>query len=144
LEMWKGDALVLIENNAGKASNLGTTFEELAKIRQLVNNPDKIGFCLDTCHLFASGVWSGENWDEVYKNAKSLEIFDALRAVHVNNSVFPSGSKRDQHADLHDGCIPIERLAELLSLLKSLGLPMILETPTTTKSEIKVLRELIN
>ena len=61
LSQWDGDCLILLENNAGTKGALGTTFEELVQIRNLCDYPEKIGFCLDTCHAFASGLWTGGN-----------------------------------------------------------------------------------
>ncbi|MGV3488581.1 MAG: TIM barrel protein [Tuberibacillus sp.] len=72
LSRWNGNSLILIENNAGKGDQLGLTLEELVKIRQLTEYPEKVGFCFDTCHAFGAGLWAGENWKEVMDNGKEL------------------------------------------------------------------------
>ena len=80
---WNGAAKLLIENQAGDHAPMGMTFEELVQIRRLCAYPDKIGYCLDTCHLFASGVWDGRNEAEWAARARELGYFDHLTAVHV-------------------------------------------------------------
>lgn len=147
LSKWDGDTLLLIENNAGKGGTMGTTIEELVQVRQLTDSPEKIGFCLDTCHAFASGLWTGKNWEGVERKGEELGYFKHLRAIHLNNSKYPSGSMRDRHANIHNGQIKVEQMKELLrsSLLKEV--PMILETPSssdyTHKDEIAYLHKLI-
>lgn len=61
LGQWEGNCKILLENSAGKPGSIGTTLEELVMVRNLCDQPEKIGFCLDTCHTFASGLWNGEN-----------------------------------------------------------------------------------
>lgn len=147
LSKWDGDTLLLIENNAGKGGTMGTTIEELVQVHQLTDSPEKIGFCLDTCHAFASGLWTGQNWEDVERKGEELGYFKHLRAIHLNNSMYPSGSMRDRHANIHNGQIKVEQMKELLrsSLLKEV--PMILETPSssdyTHKDEIAYLHKLI-
>lgn len=133
LQEWNGNTLLLIENNAGKSGPMGTTLEELTQVRKLVNEPEKIGFCLDTCHLFASGVWDGDNWDEVEQKGRELDFFSNVKAVHFNNSKYPSGSMKDRHANIRDGCIPIESFHPMIASPFLSEIPFILETP---RSEI--------
>ncbi|HET7580176.1 MAG TPA: deoxyribonuclease IV [Bacillales bacterium] len=147
LEEWKGNSLVLIENTAGKGSELGTTMEELIKIRQLASHPVKIGFCLDTCHAFASGVWSGDNWNEVMNKGKKIGYFDHLKAIHLNNSMFETGSRRDRHANIPSGEIEVDQMKEFLTSSVVKNLPMILETPAsesfTHGNEIAYVKRLV-
>jgi len=126
---WQGGAMLLIENNAGQGSRMGTTLEELVQIRALAERPEMIGFCLDTCHLFASGVWDGRNWPEVAKRARGLGYFQHLRAIHLNDSVYPTRSFRDRHANIGRGEIGEAALMELLRTEEIRGLPIVLETP---------------
>lgn len=100
LGTWEGKAKLFIENNAGKAHAMGTRLEELVQIRNLSSYPEKIGFCFDTCHAFASGLWDGHNWDVVLKKGMDLGYFDHLDVIHFNNSKFPSGSGLDRHANI--------------------------------------------
>lgn len=131
LENWKGKALLLIENNAGQGGKMGTTLEELVQVHQLTNFPEKIGFCLDTCHLFASGIWNGQNWSDVVGKGEELGYVKNLKAIHLNDSKFPSGSFRDRHANVGKGHIGEKGMIELLNSFFLKEIPTILETPTS-------------
>jgi deoxyribonuclease IV len=146
LSQWNGDCLLLIENNAGTKGALGTTFEELVQIRNLAEYPKKIGFCLDTCHMFASGLWTGENTDEFFAKGQELDYFEHLRIIHLNNSKYPTGSKKDRHANIfQNGLIREGFLKDIVtsSILKHT--PFVLETPDdegiTHKEEISLLNK---
>lgn len=147
LAQWSGKSLLLIENTAGKGSELGTTLEELVKIRQLCDHPQKIGFCFDTCHAFASGLWTGGNWQEVMERGQELGYFNHLKAIHLNNSMYESGSHRDRHANIQNGKITVEQMKELITSPAMKNVPMILETPAseqfTHRHEIVYLERLI-
>ena len=109
---------------------MGMTMEELAQIRSLCADKDKIGFCLDTCHLFASGVWRGEQEAEWLSKAESLDIMQHVAAIHLNDSVYGCGEKRDRHAVLGEGTIGEQGLQWLLSHPWLRDVPFILETPS--------------
>ncbi|MEH7076931.1 deoxyribonuclease IV [Neobacillus drentensis] len=147
LSQWEGDCLILLENNAGTKGALGTTLEELVQIRNLCDYPEKIGFCLDTCHAFASGLWTGENTDELIENGESFGYFEQLKAIHLNNSKYPTGSKKDRHANIFhtNGLIPADQLKNLITSNVFNGIPLVLETPDdegmTHKQEIEQLKE---
>jgi len=147
LAQWKGKSLLLIENTAGKGSELGTTLEELVKVRQLTDYPEKIGYCFDTCHAFASGLWSGYNWQKVMKKGRELGYFDDLKAIHLNNSMYESGSHRDRHANIPKGKIEVNQMKQFITSTPIKNLPMILETPAsdqfTHQDEITYLERLI-
>jgi deoxyribonuclease-4 len=130
LGRWEGQALILLENNAGQGGRMGTTLEELSEVRSLLAHPEKIGFCLDTCHAFASGMWTGKNWPQVAEKARGMGYLPHLRAVHLNDSRYPSASRRDRHANIGHGEIGVEALVELLQTPEVSELPVILETPT--------------
>jgi len=146
LRDWEGRAKLLIENQAGEGTSIGATFEELASVRQLSAFPERIGFCLDTCHLFASGVWNGDNWGELLETGRRLGYFDRLMALHLNDSVYGSGSRRDRHANVGAGRIGAEALAEALRTPEIAALPVVLETPTPSgsshRTEIEYVRTL--
>ncbi|HEX7056449.1 MAG TPA: deoxyribonuclease IV [Bacilli bacterium] len=129
LSAHRGQTLILLENQAGGGTPMGTTPEEMMQIRKLCANPDRVAFCLDTCHLFASGVWTGTNWNEVARRGERLGFFAHVRAVHLNDSLFPSGSLRDRHARIGKGCIPADGWRSCLRYLDGLQVPCILETP---------------
>lgn len=145
LENWQGKALILIENNAGSGTNMGITLEEMVQVRKLTDYPEKVGFCLDTCHAYASGLWNGDNWDEVSKKGSELDYFQHLKAIHINNSKYPSGKRKDRHANLKDGFISKVQWANFLSSPVIKNIPLILETPDhekyTHEHEIKILKE---
>ncbi|WP_274362230.1 deoxyribonuclease IV [Paenibacillus thermotolerans] len=148
LRGYEGSALLLIENQAGEGTSIGTTLEELASIRQLSEFPEKIGFCLDTCHLFASGVWNGGNLGELVQRGRELGYFEQLRALHLNDSVYPSGSRRDRHANIGGGHIGADALAEVLRTEEIRSIPVVLETPvppgSSHQEEISFVRTLAN
>lgn len=144
LSGWSGKALFLLENQAGEGSAMGTTLEELVQVRKLADEPDKIGFCLDTCHLFASGVWrSGETarWME-----KGLELgfFDHLKAIHLNDSAYPGGSCKDRHSNIGQGYMGWEEFRSFFTRLGDRKLPVVLETGSgpdgTHRGEIQSVR----
>lgn len=145
LEEWDGNALILIENNAGAGTNMGITLEEMVQVRKLSQYPEKIGFCFDTCHAFASGLWNGDNWDEVVKKGIELDYFQHLKAIHINNSKYPTGKRKDRHANLKDGYITETQWATFLNSNIIKGIPLILETPNdenfSHQEEIQILKE---
>lgn len=147
LSQWDGDCLILLENNAGTKGALGTTFEELVQIRNLCDYPEKIGFCLDTCHAFASGLWTGENSGDLLEKGESLGYYAELKAIHLNNSKYPTGSKKDRHANIFhtNGLIQAQQLMELITSPVFKGIPLVLETPDdegmTHREEIEMLKQ---
>ncbi|MEJ8545354.1 deoxyribonuclease IV [Brevibacillus borstelensis] len=146
LHDWRGEAKILLENNAGQGSRMGTTIEELVQVRSLLAAPDRVGFCLDTCHAFASGLWRGSNWKEVAAHMRSSGYFSSLAAVHLNDSVYPSGSFRDRHAPVGRGEIGLEAFSEFLQTPELAEVPIILETPAPAigghREEILLVRKL--
>ncbi|GIP32654.1 deoxyribonuclease IV [Paenibacillus sp. J2TS4] len=147
LKDWTGKAKLLIENQAGEGAAMGTTLEELVQIRKLADHPDKIGFCLDTCHAFASGLWNGRNWPELVERGGELGYFDQLQVVHLNDSVYPSGSRKDRHANFGQGKIGEDHLLEFLLSPPIRTVPVILETAAgsdhTHREEIKYIIEAV-
>ncbi|WEG10840.1 deoxyribonuclease IV [Pullulanibacillus sp. KACC 23026] len=130
---WEGRSLILIENMAGKGDQLGMTMEELIKIRELTNYPEKIGFCLDTCHAFASDLWNGRNWNAFVDKGRELGFIEQVKAIHFNNSFYPNGSRKDRHSPIVKGEIHAEAMKEILLHAEFADVPFILETPNTEK-----------
>jgi deoxyribonuclease-4 len=126
---WTGGALLLIENQAGDHGPMGTTPEESAQIRALCERPEAVGFCLDTCHLLASGEWSVGGWDAFSKRCRRSGYWEALKAVHANDSRYPPGSARDRHAPIGEGWIGERGFRELLAAPELRRVPFVLETP---------------
>ncbi|MEW9053852.1 MAG: deoxyribonuclease IV [Neobacillus sp.] len=146
LEQWYGKCFLLIENNAGTKGALGTTFEELVQIRSLCDYPEKIGFCLDTCHAFASGLWTGENTKEFFHKGQELHYFEHLKIIHLNNSKYPTGSRKDRHANIfQNGLIKDRQMDEFVTSSIIKEIPFVLETPddegVTHQEEIIMLHE---
>lgn len=146
LNDWDGDCKILLENNAGRPGSMGTTIEELVQVRNLCEHPEKIGFTLDTCHAFASGLWTGKNWDELEEKGTELGYFQHLTAVHLNNSRYASGEGKDRHANIfHNGHITEEQFTKLVLSPVMKNVPFVLETPSeygiTHGEEIKELYE---
>jgi len=142
---WRGKARILLENMAGDHGPFGVTPEELAQVRRLCDEPEKIGFCLDTCHLYASGQWQPGAWQAFAERAHAAGYWEALAAVHLNDSRYPCGSRKDRHAAVGEGCVGRENFVELLSTPEILRVPLILETPAalgkTHAQQIRLVRE---
>jgi deoxyribonuclease-4 len=133
LQAWDGSALVLIENQAGEHARMGITLEELVGIRSLCRKPESVGFCLDTCHAFASGLWRGDDWAELEQKGKEIGYFERLKAVHLNDSVYPYRSYKDRHANIGKGEIGAESFRELLRSPFVRDIPVVLETPVSDR-----------
>jgi deoxyribonuclease-4 len=129
LEACTGETLILMENSAGAGGTIGRSIEELATIHERLDGHPKLGVCLDSCHLWVSGV---DVTDPVALDACLGELDSAiglerLRALHVNDAAAPLGSNRDRHANILEGELG-ERLGVFLSNSRLEGLPAVLET----------------
>lgn len=131
LEQWEGECLLLLENVAGIPGTMGTTMEELVQIRSLCRFPEKIGYCFDTCHAYASNVWTGDNVEEFVQKGEELGYFNDLKAIHLNNSKYPVRSGKDRHANIFEnGHIKAEQFEMFITLPMFKEIPFILETPS--------------
>ena len=120
---------VLLETMAGKGSEVGGRFEQLRAIIDRVQLRDRIGVCLDTCHVWDAGYDIAGDLDGVLAEFDRVIGLERLHAVHLNNSLNPCGSHKDRHAKLRDGCIPPEALVRVTQHPALAALPFILETP---------------
>ena len=124
---------LLLEDTAGAGQTIGRTFEELAQLIEGVadGHRDRIGVCLDCCHLLASGydVSDSARLSAVVDDFEATVGLERLRCLHVNDSQTPLGSNRDRHANLGDGELGREGIAAFLSEPRFEGLPALLETP---------------
>ena len=121
---------LLLENSAGAGSTIGRSLDELAKLVDALGRHPQLGICLDSCHLFVSGVDVGEP-DEVAATIAELDErigLDRLRALHVNDAAAPLGSNRDRHANVLEGELG-ERLGAFLAHPAVQSLPAVMETP---------------
>jgi deoxyribonuclease-4 len=126
---------VLIEQMAGHKGILGHDFDEIHALTEAAGGGDRVGLCLDSCHLFVSGydIRTAEGITGVLDEADSKVGLERLKALHINDSLVPFGSKRDRHADLGKGEIGEESLALFLSEPRFEGLTATLETPGKDK-----------
>lgn len=135
---------VLLETMSGKGTEIGARFEELKQIRDGVHAPERIGICLDTCHVFSAGYDIVENLDGVLEEFDKVLGLDLLKAIHLNDSMMPFDSHKDRHAALGEGEIGLEAILRVLQHPKLQGIPIYLETPFNEdghKEEIKMLKE---
>lgn len=135
---------VLLETMAGKGSEVGCSFEELAAILDKVQLQDKMGVCLDTCHIFDAGYDIVNSLDEVLTSFDKLIGFGRLKAIHLNDSLNTLGSRKDRHACIGAGNIGLEALTAVINHPALKNLPFYLETPNELPgyaAEIKLLRE---
>lgn len=135
---------VLLETMAGKGTEVGRTFEELREILDRVELNDKMGVCLDTCHVWDGGYDIVNDLDDVLNELDRVIGLDRLKAVHFNDSMNDCGSHKDRHAKIGEGKIGAEamRRVALHPLLE--GRPFILETPNDDEGyrrEIQMVRE---
>ena len=136
---------VLLETMAGKGSEIGGRFEELRAILDRVELADKVGVCLDTCHVSDGGYDIAGDLDGVLTEFDRVIGLDRLKAVHLNDSKNPAGSHKDRHACIGDGTIGTEALARVVRHPALRGLPFCLETPNELPGyarEIALMRQL--
>lgn len=136
--------VILLETMAGKGSEIGGRFEELRAIIDGVDIKEKIGVCMDTCHISDAGYDIVNDLDGVLDEFDRVVGLEKLHALHINDSLNPTGSHKDRHAKIGEGCIGFEAIAAFVNHPKLKGLPCILETPNELDGyarEIAMLRE---
>lgn len=135
---------VLLEIMAGKGSEVGSHFQELRAIMDLVEKRDKLGICLDTCHVWDGGYDIVNDLDGVLTEFDRIIGLDHLKAIHLNDSLNPLGSHKDRHARIGEGQIGLDALVRVIRHPALEGKPFILETPNDDEGwtrEIALLRE---
>ena len=135
---------VLLETMTGKGTEIGAEFEHLRANRDGVRHPERIGICLDTCHVFAAGYDIVGNLDGVLEEFDRVIGLDLLKAVHFNDSMMPFGSHKDRHATIGSGEIGLEPLLRVMRHPALKELPFYLETPLEDaehKKEIEMIRQ---
>ena len=136
--------MVLLETMSGKGTEIGARFEELKTIRDGVNHPEKVGICLDTCHVFSAGYDIVNHLEEVLDELDENIGLSYLRAIHLNDSMMPFDSRKDRHATIGDGKIGLEALMKVITNTRLAGIPFYLETPLDDaghKKEIQMIKE---
>ena len=126
-----GDVVVLLEHTAGTGSALGRSFEELRRIIDAIApvERERIGVCLDTCHLWAAGYDIVTAYDDVIAQLDTIVGLERVRLFHLNDSKTGLGSARDRHAHIGAGCIGLEGFRNLLNDARFTHVPKLLETP---------------
>lgn len=140
----ESEVTVLLEGMSGKGSEVGGTFDELRAIIDAVDGDERVGVCLDTCHLFASGYDIVGDLDGVLSELESVVGLERVKAVHLNDSMFGLGARKDRHARIGEGEIGTSAIIELISHPSLRKLPFGLETPGDLESwagEIALLRD---
>ncbi|MEG0181759.1 MAG: deoxyribonuclease IV [Peptostreptococcaceae bacterium] len=138
--------IVLLETMSGKGTEIGFTFEQIKEIINKVEYKDKIGVCLDTCHIFSAGYDIVNDLDVVIDEFDKIIGLDKLKAVHLNDSMMPFGAKKDRHACIGEGEIGLNPIIAFITHPKLKHLPFYLETPLEDeghKREIEMIKDII-
>ncbi len=136
---------VLLETMAGKGSEIGGRFEELREILNRVTLTDKMGVCLDTCHVSDGGYDIAGDLDGVLTTFDKVIGLHRLKALHVNDSLNPVGAHKDRHARIGEGYLGKEAFGRIINHPALQGLPFVLETPNELPgyaAEIALLKEM--
>ncbi|MGZ4031697.1 MAG: deoxyribonuclease IV [Tumebacillaceae bacterium] len=135
------DVYVCLEGMAGDGSKVGSNFEELAEIMSLVTHKDKLGVCLDTCHLYSSGYDIVNDFEGVMRKFDDLIGLEKVKVWHINDSKTEFNSRKDRHANIGEGSIGGEAIKRIVHSEFCQDKPCILETPEGKyKEEIAFLR----
>ena len=136
---------VLLETMSGKGSEVGGRFEELREILDRVELSDRMGVCLDTCHVSDAGYALADDLDGVLMEFDRVIGLNRLKAIHLNDSLNPCGAHKDRHARIGEGCIGLEALRRVVNHPALKDLPFCLETPNELPgyaAEIALMRSL--
>ena len=136
---------ILLETMAGKGNEVGSTFEEIKKIIDGVVEKDKIGVCLDTCHIHDAG-YDLSNFDDILDKFDKVIGLNYLKCIHINDSKNPIGSRKDRHENIGKGYIGLDNLLKVIYHKKLDNISKILETPYINdlppyKEEIALIKE---
>ena len=126
-----GDTLILLETTAGQGTCLGQRFEHLAYLIEQAGHPERIGVCVDTCHILAAGydIRTPDASAATFAEFDRIIGIDRIKALHLNDSQKDLGSRVDRHADIGAGCVGLEGFRAIVNDPRFADLPMILETP---------------
>lgn len=136
---------VLLETMAGKGTEIGRTFEELKEILNRVEQTDKMGICLDTCHVNDAGYDIVNNLDGVLDKFDKIIGLDKLHAIHLNDSMNAFESHKDRHAKIGEGSIGLDAIKNIINHVSLRNIPFFLETPNELEGyaqEIALLKSL--
>lgn len=137
---------LLLETMSGKGTEIGFDFNQLKEIIDGVEHNEKIGVCLDTCHVFSAGYDIVNDLDGVLEEFDKIVGLDRLKTIHLNDSMMPFGDKKDRHAVIGEGKIGLEAIINFMTHPKISHLPFFLETPLEDeghKREIAMIKEIL-
>ena len=128
--------MVLLEHTAGQGRTVGHRFEHLAAILEHLNGSPRVGVCLDTCHLVASGydIVSADGYRDTFAHFERIVGLDRLKVFHGNDSKKPCGSRVDRHEHIGEGCLGLEPFRRLLNDPRFTDVPILIETEKTSRS----------
>lgn len=135
--------LVLLETMSGKGTEVGSNFDEINQILKRVNFTNKMGVCLDTCHIYSAGYDVVNDLDGVLEEFDEKIGLNKLKAIHLNDSMMPYNSRKDRHQKIGEGTIGTDAIIRIINHQKLRNIPFLLETPNEIDgyaSEIKLLR----
>lgn len=138
---------ILLETMAGKGSEVGRSFSEIAEIISRINIDSKVGVCLDTCHVYDGGYDISHDLDGVLSEFDDVIGIKRLRAIHLNDSMYGFGSHKDRHAKIGEGKLGLDAISKIINHPTLSRLPFYLETPNELdgyEKEISLLKSLYN
>lgn len=133
----EGKTMILLETMSGKGSEVGGRFEELRRIMDGVEKKERLGVCLDTCHIYDGGYDIVEDLDGVLKEFDQVIGLDRLKAIHLNDSKNPMGSHKDRHEKIGQGSLGLEGIKRIINHPTLYHLPFYLETPNELDGYVK-------
>ena len=141
-------AMPVLEVTAGQGSCIGHTFEQVAEVIARVKEPERVGVCIDTCHVFAAGydITTTRGYEQTLERFDRVVGLHKLKAIHLNDSQKPLGSRVDRHAPIGEGLLGLATFARFLNDPRLKAVPMVVETPgpiEVWKKEIALLRGLV-
>jgi deoxyribonuclease-4 len=147
-ESIKGDEkiTILLETMSGKGTEIGFKFEHLKRIIDRVEHSERMGVCLDTCHIFSAGYDIVNDLDGVLEEFDKIVGLDKLKAIHLNDSMMPFGDKKDRHSVIGEGKIGLDAIINFMTHPSISHLPFFLETPLEEeghKREIKMIKDIL-
>ncbi len=134
-----GKTMILLETMAGQGTTIGKTFAELAAIRNLIKDKNRVGICLDTCHVFAAGydISTKKGYEKLWSEFDTMLGIEQLKAIHLNDSKKECGSHVDRHENIGEGLIGKEGFSFLMNDPALAAIPKILETPKSSLEDDK-------
>lgn len=135
MRRFQGDTMLLLENTAGQGSELGQQIDELCQIHSMLEQPERVGVCFDTCHAFAAGVLDFRAWERFVTDFTQPEFISLVRVIHLNDSKVPFGGRKDRHELLGQGEIGPDDLGSFLRIEALQGRPVVIETPVDVEEQ---------